>query len=204
MNSVRWIRFVPVEFRTVWLHPLAAPTSIVACGPRRISDAMSTTYDTDMLEPPAIGSLTLKAEVSDERRIRKTSGAMGVKVARGSNRTSAAAPRTITATMYPRARGGRSRSTTAQYTATKGSRDSRGSIPKIARSRLSRGGSTVATYRRRPQALGGRLMRPTTQVHRASRHRRTADQSCQECSQGPGAAARPAHDDELRGWPHAA
>src|SRR6267142_1522191 len=69
LNSVRCSRFGLDEFRTVWLHPLAAPTSIVACGPRRISEAMSTTYDTDMLEPLAIGNWILNADVSDESRI---------------------------------------------------------------------------------------------------------------------------------------
>ena len=40
----RAIRGIPVrEFSVVWLQPLAAPTIIVACGPRRISEAMSTT-----------------------------------------------------------------------------------------------------------------------------------------------------------------
>ena len=54
----------------VWLQPLAAPTIIVACGPRRISDAISTTYETDMFEPLAIGNWTLKADVSEERHVR--------------------------------------------------------------------------------------------------------------------------------------
>ncbi len=56
LNSVRNSGFGDREFNVVWLQPLAAPTIIVACGPRRISAAMSTTYETDMLEPLAIGN----------------------------------------------------------------------------------------------------------------------------------------------------
>ena len=43
LNSVRYAGFGVREFSVVWLQPLAAPTIIVACGPRRMSDAMSTT-----------------------------------------------------------------------------------------------------------------------------------------------------------------
>ena len=43
LNSVRNAGFGVREFSVVWLQPLAAPTIIVACGPRRISAAMSTT-----------------------------------------------------------------------------------------------------------------------------------------------------------------
>ena len=57
---------------------------------------MSTMYDTDMFEPLAIGNCTLKAEVSDERRTRKTSGRTGVKVARGTSATKVSAPSAIT------------------------------------------------------------------------------------------------------------
>lgn len=38
-----------------WLEPLAADTIIVACDPCAISEAMSTTSDTDMFEPVARG-----------------------------------------------------------------------------------------------------------------------------------------------------
>ena len=48
-----------------------------------MSAAMSTTYDTVMLVPLAIGNRTLNAEVSDERRMRISSGSTGVNVARG-------------------------------------------------------------------------------------------------------------------------
>ena len=85
LKSVRYGGFGVREFSVVWLQPLAAPTIIVACGPRRMSAAMSTTYDTDMFEPLAIGNWTLKADVSDDSRTRKTSGRTGVNVARGSS-----------------------------------------------------------------------------------------------------------------------
>jgi hypothetical protein len=39
-------------------------------------------YDSDMFEPLAIGNWTLKAENSDERRTRKSSGRSGLKVPR--------------------------------------------------------------------------------------------------------------------------
>src|SRR5260221_9107469 len=85
--------------------------------PRRMRAAMSRTYETDMFEPLAIGNCTLKAEVSDDRNTRKTSGRTGVNVARGSSRHNVAAPRAMTKMMYQRPRGGRSRSKTRQYTA---------------------------------------------------------------------------------------
>src|SRR5262249_62333470 len=93
-----------------WLEPLAAPTIIVACGPRRISDAMSTTYDTDMSEPPVIGNWTLNADVSDDSRTRKRSGRIGDHSARGTSAPKVAAPSAMTRRMYQRPRGGRSRS----------------------------------------------------------------------------------------------
>src|SRR6516164_4487580 len=82
-----------------WLHPLAAPTIIVACGPRRMSDAMSTTYDTDMFEPLAIGKCTLKADVSDDSSTKKSRGSTGVKVARGSSAPKVTAPAVMTPMM---------------------------------------------------------------------------------------------------------
>ena len=93
-----------------WLQPLAAPTIIVAWGPRRMSDAMSTTYDTDMFEPLAIGKCTLNADVSDESRTKKSRGRIGVTVARGTRVPNVTTPRTMTPTMYQRAFGGSSRS----------------------------------------------------------------------------------------------
>src|SRR5882762_3537691 len=114
LNKVRYTGFGAVELSLVWLQPLAAPTIIVAWGPRRISEAMSTTYDTDMFEPLAIGNCTLNAEVSDERKTRNSSGGTGESDSawRESMRLKVSPPSTIVAMMYQRARGGRSRSKT--------------------------------------------------------------------------------------------
>src|SRR5918999_3820532 len=104
LKSVRYSGFAVRVLSVDWLQPLAAPTIIVACGPRRMSEAMSTTYETDMFEPPAIGKWTLNADVSEDNRTRMTSGTIGVSVARGISRTNVAAPSTMTDTMYQRAR----------------------------------------------------------------------------------------------------
>ena len=73
-----------------------------------------------MFEPLAMGNCTLNADVTDERKTRKSSGNSGVKVARGSSRTRVAAPRAMTEMMYQRPRQGRSRSKTGKYTAARG------------------------------------------------------------------------------------
>jgi hypothetical protein len=70
-----------------------------------------------MFEPLAIGNCTLKADATDDRNTSSSSGSTGVKVARGSSRTSVVAPRAMTKTMYQRPRQGRSRSNTGKYTA---------------------------------------------------------------------------------------
>src|SRR3954469_5955263 len=110
LNSVRNTGFGDREFRVVWLQPLAAPTIIVACGPRRISAAMSTTYDTDMLEPLAIGNWILNAEVSEDRSTRNSSGITGANPPPEISAPNVTAPSAMTARMYQRPRGGRSRS----------------------------------------------------------------------------------------------
>ena len=46
-------------------------TSIVSCGPSSSSDAKSTAYDTDIVEPPVVsGRCTLSAAVAVESSIR--------------------------------------------------------------------------------------------------------------------------------------
>ena len=60
---------------------------------------MSTTYDTDMFEPLAIGNCTLKAEVSDESSRRTTSGRTGESVARGQEQREGEAPSAMTVRM---------------------------------------------------------------------------------------------------------
>lgn len=115
LKSVRYAGLRVRVLRTVWLHPLAAPTIMAACGPRRMSVAMSTTYDTDMFDPLAIGNCTLKPDVSDDTRTSHTSGRTGESVALGTSDTNVAAPTAMTVTMYQRARRGRSRSKTSVY-----------------------------------------------------------------------------------------
>ena len=63
-----------------------------------------------MLEPLAIGNWILNDEVSDDSTIMRASGRIGVKVARGTRRPKMSAPSAMTAMMYQRPRGGRSRS----------------------------------------------------------------------------------------------
>src|SRR5438874_333441 len=109
LNSVRYSAFLRVALRLVWAHPLAAPTIIVACGPRRINDAMSTTYDTDMLTPLATGKWILNADVSDDSRTSSNSGRMGLKAARGTSSPNVTAPAMMTEIVYQRALGGSSR-----------------------------------------------------------------------------------------------
>src|SRR6266850_4368895 len=54
-----------------WLQALMAATSIVSLAPSSSSDAKSTAYDTDIVEPPeASGRLTFSADASDEQSSR--------------------------------------------------------------------------------------------------------------------------------------
>src|ERR1700676_1490344 len=108
LKSVRYPGFGSFALKVDWAHAPTAPTIIVVCGPSRISEAMSTTYETDMLEPLAIGNWILKADVSVERKMRIDSGNTGVSAARGRTRPKAAVPSAMTAMMYQRARAGRS------------------------------------------------------------------------------------------------
>src|SRR5258708_24229086 len=66
-----------------------------------------------MFEPLAIGNCTLKAEVSADSTTRKSSGTIGVKLARGTRAQKVTAPSAMTKRMYRRARGGRTRSKSA-------------------------------------------------------------------------------------------
>src|SRR4029077_17234029 len=132
LKSVRYVGFGFCEFHVDWLQPLARPTIIVACGPRRMSDAMSTTYDTAMFEPLAIGKWTLKADVSDDSSTKKSRGSTGAMVARGTNTPNVTAPRTMTPTMYQRARGGSSRSKACQvYTRGRPGRRAGGRLTSV-------------------------------------------------------------------------
>src|ERR687890_2131701 len=67
LNSVRYAGFLSLMRNVHWLHALAAATIIVSLGPSSRSDAKSTAYDTDIVDPlRASGRLTLKTEVTDE------------------------------------------------------------------------------------------------------------------------------------------
>src|SRR3954451_3199069 len=67
LNSVRWIGLRSLMRNEHWLHALTAATSIVSFGPSSSSDAKSTAYETDIVEPlRASGSVTLKTDVTDE------------------------------------------------------------------------------------------------------------------------------------------
>ena len=51
LNSVRYSGLRSFLFRWHWLNALPAATSIVSCGPSSSSDAKSTAYDTDIVDP---------------------------------------------------------------------------------------------------------------------------------------------------------
>ena len=99
LNSVRWSGLRSLLFRWHWLNALPAATSIVSCGPRSSSDAKSTAYDTDIVEPLVVsGSVTLSAAVADDereqrRRTAPAASEVGVRQARAP-----AAPRPTTMT----------------------------------------------------------------------------------------------------------
>src|SRR5438045_3741775 len=114
LNGVVYRGLRVCELSVVWLQPDAPATIIPVWGPRRISAAKSTTSDTDMLEPLAIGKWTVNAEVSEESRTNKSSGTIGVNCARGTSAQNVTAPTAMTTRMYQRARAGRSRSKTPQ------------------------------------------------------------------------------------------
>ena len=66
-NSVRWSGLRSLLFKWHWLKALPAATSIVSCGPSSSSDAKSTAYDTDIVEPLVVsGRCTFNAAVIDE------------------------------------------------------------------------------------------------------------------------------------------
>src|SRR6185436_10551014 len=108
LKSVRYSGLRSLIRKVHWLHALAAATSIVSFGPSSSSDAKSTAYDTDIVEPlRASGSVTLNTDVNDDRvsNIRKTSG--DANVLKGKNRTRRTAPAAITALTKSLAGSGR-------------------------------------------------------------------------------------------------
>ena len=52
LKSVRCSGLRSLMRNVHWLYALAAATSIVSFGPSSSSDAKSTAYDTDIVEPP--------------------------------------------------------------------------------------------------------------------------------------------------------
>ena len=51
LKSVRYAGLRTCMRNVHWLHALATPTSIVSCGPSRMSAVKSIAYETDIVEP---------------------------------------------------------------------------------------------------------------------------------------------------------
>ncbi len=67
LKSVRCAGFFSLMRNEHWLQALTAATIIVSLGPRSSSDAKSTAYETDIVDPlRASGRVTLKTEVTDD------------------------------------------------------------------------------------------------------------------------------------------
>src|SRR5688572_5755734 len=108
LKSVRYIGFGSLMRNVHWLYALAAATNIVSCGPSSSSDAKSTAYETDIVDPlRAIGRLTLKTDVIDESASSSRNSHGDRKVSTGKKTTSSPAPRAMTAPTYRRAKSGR-------------------------------------------------------------------------------------------------
>src|SRR6188768_3362065 len=76
---------------------LVPATSIVSSAPSSSSDAKSTAYDTDMVDPPdASGRLTFSAEASDEQ-ISSAAKIAGWVIECGTKNATTAAPAMMTA-----------------------------------------------------------------------------------------------------------
>jgi len=99
LNSVRYAGLCSRLPSTGCAHPLTAPTIMVECGPRRMSVRMSTTYETDMFEPLAIGNWTVNAEVNDESKTKKAIDTEAERSARGNSTTRVPSPATMTEMM---------------------------------------------------------------------------------------------------------
>ena len=91
-----------------WLHALTAATIIVSFGPSSSSDAKSTAYETDIVEPlRASGSVTLKTEVTDDSVSSRRNGQTDVTVLTGNSVTSSPVPTAIIPSTKSRAGSGR-------------------------------------------------------------------------------------------------
>ena len=86
LNSVRYSGLRSrLLFRWHWANALAAATTIVSCGPSSSSDAKSTAYDTDIVDPLVVsGSVTFRAAAADDSSVRTTkSSGSSTRIERG-------------------------------------------------------------------------------------------------------------------------
>ena len=98
LKSVRYVGLRSLMRNVHWLHALAAATTIVSFGPSSSSDAKSTAYDTDIVEPlRASGRVTLKTEVIDDSASSSRNSHGSTQVSTGKKTTSRPAPRAMTA-----------------------------------------------------------------------------------------------------------
>src|SRR4051812_23766524 len=108
LKSVRYTGLRSLIRNVHWHHALTVATIIVSLAPSSSSDAKSTAYETDIVEPlRASGRLTLKTEVTDEsvRSSRKVPRCE--KVRAGNCATSTQAPSAMTP--HTKSRAGRGR-----------------------------------------------------------------------------------------------
>src|SRR5688572_28913353 len=107
LNSVRCAGLCSFVRNVHWLHALTAATSIVSFGPSSSSDAKSTAYDTDIVDPErASGSVTLKTEVTDDSVSSTRNGTGEATTPNGKNAASSSAPSAITRQTNSRAPSG--------------------------------------------------------------------------------------------------
>ena len=93
LKSVRYAGLRSLMRNVHWLQALTAATIIVSFGPSSSSDAKSTAYDTDIVEPlRASGRVTLKTEVTDDSASSSRKSHGDSKVFSGKNATSRPAP----------------------------------------------------------------------------------------------------------------
>src|SRR5688572_31316920 len=98
LKSVRWTGLRSLIRNVHWLHALTAATTIVSSGPSSSSDAKSTAYETDIVDPlRAIGRLTLKTDVIDESASSSRNSHGDRSVSTGKKTTSSPAPSAMTA-----------------------------------------------------------------------------------------------------------
>src|SRR5690349_18894259 len=97
LKSVRYAGLRSLIRKEHWLHALAAATIIVSFAPSSSSDAKSTAYDTDIVEPlRASGRFTLKTEVIDESSNSSRNSDGERNEFNGKNATSSTAPTAMT------------------------------------------------------------------------------------------------------------